>query len=450
MRAAAASLPTKFGIRPRAGFGNVIRSRLSSSCQTRSRSNCLSICTPKHVTKHVIVICHFFHNLRSEGDIISADVDVRVAVGALVVFLIVGSVVFGVYYFGFYRPGRDDLERTRTAALSQIDQTLGNIGTSQAQIEASNLKSQVISAGSKEAIESALSGMSSIAARESERKQLLAKVDYTVAGTYHSDNDVTALATLKTTLEGEINNMTTLADLQAFESSGTIDTQATSAWQTYQQSSVVNNVNEFNQVLELTATYRLIMTKENALSLIGESSWQILRGMDFQDPVLVAIPITDSYDRAPDLRPGMVADIWVYDTGTENSSFLFGPAVILDTVYSSSDLSAISWILTNNYGTWNYSVDVWETLKALAAGSTDAANVDWENYALDIMDRVRSAHLGKFDVSVIYVVAVPEDLGILLSQYEQYPGLGKDVMLLPPLVSNNSWQYQAYQSYHLP
>jgi hypothetical protein len=407
----------------------------------------LSICTPKHVTKHVIVICHFFHNLRSEGDIISADVDVRVAVGALVVFLIVGSVVFGVYYFGFYRPGRDDLERARTSALSQIDQTLGKIGTSQAQIEASTLKSQVIAAGSKEAIESTLSGMSSIATRESKRKQLLAEVDDAVAGTYHSDNDVSALATLKTNLKNEINNMTTLADLQSFEDSGAIDTQATSTWQTYQQTNVRNNTNEFNQVLELTATYHLIMPQENALTVVGESSWQILRGMDFQDPKLVAIPIAESFDRAPDLRPGMVADIWVYDTVAENSSFLFGPAVILETVYSSSDLSAIGWILTIDSSTWNYSVDVWETLKALAAGSPDAAKVDWENYALDIMERVRSAHLGNFDIQVMYVVAVPEDLGILIRQYEQYITLGKDVMLLPPLVSNNSWQYQAYQSF---
>jgi hypothetical protein len=408
----------------------------------------LSICTPKHVTKHVIVICHFFHNLRSEGDIISTDVDVRVAVGALVVFLIVGSVVFGVYYFGFYRPGRDDLERTRTSALSQIDQTLGKIGTSQAQIEASNLKSQVISAGSKVAIESTLSGMSPIAARESKRKQLLAKVDDAVAGTYHSDNDVSALATLKTSLKDEINNKTTLADLKAFENSGAIDIQATSTWRTYQQTNIGNNTNEFNQVLELTATYRLIMPKENALTIVGESSWQILRGMDFQNPKLVAIPITDTFNRAPDLRPGMVADIWVYDTVAENSSFLFGPAVILDTIYSTSDLSAVAWILSaDNLPPSSYSVDVWETLKALAAGSTSAAAVDWENYALDVMERVRSAHLGNFDIQVMYVVAVPEDLGILISQYEQNTALGKDVMLLPPLVSNNSWQYQAYQSY---
>lgn len=447
MRAAAAPLPTKFGIRPRAGFGKVTRPRLSSSCQTCSRNNCLSICNPKHVRKHVIVICHFFHNLRSEGDIISTDVDVRVAVGALVVFLIVGSAVFGVYYFAFYKAGRDDLERTRTAALSQIDQTLGKIGTSQAQIEASTLKSQVISAGSKGAIESTLSGMSSISARESKRKQLLAKVDDAVAGTYHSDNDVSGLATLKSSLEDRINNMTTLAELQAFENSGAINTEATSTWRTYQQANVINNTNEFNQVLEITAASRIMMPKENAVAIVIGSSWQILQAMDFQDPQLVAVPITDSFSRAPDLEPGMVADIWVYDTVAENSSFLFGPAVILDTIYSTSDLSAVTWILSYDNFSRSYSVDVWETLKALAAGSTGAADVDWENYALAVMERVRSAHLGNFDIQVMYVVAVPEDLGILISQYEQYTTLGKDVMLLPPLVSNNSWQYQAYLSY---
>jgi len=47
----------------------------------------------------------------------------------------------------------------------------------------------------------------------------------------------------------------------------------------------------------------------------------------------------------------------------------------------------------------------------------------------------------------MYVVAVPEELGILITQYEQYANLGKDVILLPPIVSSNPWQYQAYQSY---
>jgi len=375
------------------------------------------------------------------------DVDVRVAVGALVVFLIVGLIVFGIYYFGFLSPARDELDRTKTSALSEIDRTLGTIGTSQAQTEAASLRSRVIAAESKGDIKSILEEMSSVALRETKREELLGKVDTVVAGTYHSAGDVTALATLQTSLKNEINNKTTLTALQDLETSGTIDTQATSAWRTYLQSLVQGKVNEFNQVLQRTAAYSLIMPKENALSLVGGSSWQILRGWDFDDPRLVAIPVADTFNRAPDLRPGMVADIWVYDSAAENSSFLFGPAVILETIYSTADLSSISWVLAYDTTSASYTVDVWETLKALAAGSAEAAAVDWESYATDIMERVRSADVGKFDVSVMYVVAVPEELGILITQYEQYANLGKDVILLPPIVSSNPWQYQAYQSY---
>lgn len=378
----------------------------------------------------------------------SSDVDVRVAVGALVVFLIIGLIIFGIYYFGFLGPARDELDRTRTAALSLIDQTLGTIGTSQALLAASDLKSDVMVAESKDEINSVLDGMSPIAQRESKRKELLDRVDAAVTGTYHSASDVTALATLQTSLKSEINSKTTLTELQAFETAGTIDTQATSTWQTYLQTLVENKVNEFNQVLQRTAGYLIIMPKENALAIIGESSWQILRGMDFDDPMLVAVPIADTFSRAPDLRPGMVADIWVYDTRAGNSSFLFGPAVILETIYSTADLSTITWTLSYDTTSASYSVDVWETLKALAAGSTAAATVGWENYATDVMDLVREAHVGKFDLSVMYIVAVPEDLGILITQYEQYAGLGKDVLLLPPIVSSNPWQYQAYQAYH--
>ena len=376
-----------------------------------------------------------------------SDADVRVAVGALVVFLIIGLIIFGIYYFGFLGPARDELDRTRTAALSLIDQTLGTIGTPQALLAASDLKSDVMGAESKDDINSVLDEMLPIAQRESKRKELLDRVDAVITGTYHSASDVTALATLQTSLKNEINNKTTLTELQAFETAGTIDTQATSTWQTYLQTLVENKVNEFNQVLQRTAGYLIIMPKENALAIIGESSWQILRGMDFDDPMLVAVPIADTFSRAPDLRPGMVADIWVYDTRAENSSFLFGPAVILETIYSTADLSTITWTLSYDTTSASYSVDVWETLKALAAGSTAAATVGWENYATDVMDLVREAHVGKFDLSVMYIVAVPEDLGILITQYEQYTGLGKDIILLPPIVSSNPWQYQAYQSY---
>ncbi|KUO41199.1 MAG: hypothetical protein AVW06_01715 [Hadesarchaea archaeon DG-33-1] len=368
------------------------------------------------------------------------------------VFLIIGLVIFGIYYFGFVKPAREDLDRTRTAALSEIDQTLGTIGTSKAQVEASSLRSSVIAAKSKSEINSILGEMSSIAPRESKRKELLDRVDAVVAGTYHSASDVEALYNLRESLKSDINKKTTLADLESFEDSGAVDSQATSTWRTYFRTSIENKVNEFNQVLQRTAAYSLIMPKENALALVDGSSWSTLRGFDFDNPKLVAVPIADTFSRAPDLRPGMVADIFVYDIGTENSSFLFGPAVILDTIYSTEDLSTVSWFYSydtpaESYAA-SYSVDVWETLKALAAGSAEAAAVDWQSYATDIMERVRSADLGRFEISVMYVVAVPEELGILITQYEQYTNLGKDLILLPPIVSSNAWQYQAYQSYY--
>lgn len=375
-------------------------------------------------------------------------VDVRVAVGALVVFLIIGLMIFGIYYFGFVRPAREEFDSTRTAALSEIDQTLGTIGTSQAQVEASSLRSRVIAAESKSEINSILGEMSSIAQRELKRKELLDRADTVVTGTYHSASDVEALYNLRESLKTEINSKTTLAALESFEASGTIDSQTTSTWRTYFRTRIENKVNEFNQVLQRTAVYSLIMPKENALTLVDGSSWSTLRGFDFDNPKLVAVPIADTFSRAPDLRPGMVADIFVYDTGIENSSFLFGPAVILETIYSTEDLSTISWSLSYDTTSASYSVNIWETLKALAAGSAEAATVDWEDYATDVMARVREADVGEFDISVMYVVAVPEELGILITQYEQYASLGKDVILLPPIVSDNPWQYQAYQSYY--
>lgn len=374
-------------------------------------------------------------------------VDVRVAVGAVVVFLVIGLIIFGIYYFGFVKPAREDLDRARDSALSLIDQTLTTIGTTKAQTEASRLKSDVIAAGSKGEVNSVLDEISTVVSCETKRKELLDRVDTVVTGTYHSASDVEALYNLRESLKNEINNKTSLAELQSYEASGAIDSQATSTWRTYFQTQIEDKVNEFNQVLQSTADYILIIAKENATALVTSSSWSTLRGMDFDEAKLVAVPIADTFSRTPDLRSGMVADIWVYDTGAENSIFLFGPAVILETIYSTGDLATVAWSLSYDTTSASYAVNVWETLKALAAGSTAAASVGWQNYAYDVLERVRQADVGEFGISVIYIVAVPEELGILIAQYEQYPALGKDVLLMPQIVSSNTWQYQAYQSY---
>lgn len=75
--------------------------------------------------------------------IAQGKIDVRPIIGAVVVFTIIGAVIFGIYYFGVAKPAAEELERAKLLALDEINLTLAAIGTDQASEAASNYKAQV-------------------------------------------------------------------------------------------------------------------------------------------------------------------------------------------------------------------------------------------------------------------------------------------------------------------
>ena len=68
--------------------------------------------------------------------LIVRKIDVRPIIGAAVVFLIIGLIIFCIYYFAIAKPAADALEASKLSALSQVA-SLNAIGTSQAISDAS-------------------------------------------------------------------------------------------------------------------------------------------------------------------------------------------------------------------------------------------------------------------------------------------------------------------------
>jgi len=356
-------------------------------------------------------------------------VDVHAVVGAVVVFSLIGVAIFGGYYLLVARPAGAELEEAKTAALSSIGQTLTSVGTDQASAAVSTFSAQIQAAGSKDEVSTIQAEVASVYQCELERKSLLDKVTTAVTGVYHSTADVQALATLATTLRTEINAKTTLSELQSYELSGTIDTQATSTWRGYFTELLPRMRENIVMKRNNSAPYWEAMSRDNALALVASSTWSILRKMDFENTVYVEVPVTETFGRTPTLRANSVINIYVYDSTIDSMTSLYGNATVRSMIYSTSDLATIAWSLADGTTTYSYSTDVWEAIKAAAAGDADAANVGWADYVSDVLTRAQSAGLGNFTMSVIYMVRVTEDAGKLILEYELHESATKDVIL---------------------
>jgi hypothetical protein len=361
---------------------------------------------------------------------ISDAVDIHAVVGAAVVFVIIGAAVFGIYYLGFARPAAAELEQAKTAALNEITHSLGSVGTEQALAAITSFSARIQTACSKGEVSSIQAEATAVYQRELVRKSLLDKVTTAVNGVYHSAADVPALATLATTLIEDINAKTSLAELQNYESSGDIDTRATSAWRGY-FTELLSRMRE-NIVMKRcnSSTYWEAMSKDNALALVESSTWSLLRKIDFENTLYVEVPVVDTFSRTPTIRANSVVNIYVYDLTTENMVPLYGNATVRSVIYSTTDLATISWTLTDGTTSYSYSTDVWEAIKAAAAGDADAEAVDWQEYVNDVLTRAQNAGLGNFTASVIYMVRVAEDAGKLILEYELYESATKDVILV--------------------
>lgn len=358
----------------------------------------------------------------------------RPIIGAVVVFGIIGAIIFGIYYFAIVKPAVDELEQAKLSALSQINSTLAAIGTDQASEAALRYSDEVQAAGSKSEVESILIRVTSTAQLEQKRKELLDKVDTATNGTYYSATgalgtlEVPALATLLEGLKEGINAKETMSQLEAYEAE--IDSQATSTWRAHFISLIGNMAENRIAMMRNSPVYGEYISKENALAYIAKETWLTLRKLKFENPNTVEVPVLDTFQRTPTIKPNSIVKIYVYDMATDNMRALWGNATIRSVIYSQTDIATIAWALADGTTSQSYSVNMWETIKAAAAGDPEAAAVAWQDYGIDVMDRARSANLGMYDVSVIYMVEVPDAIGEEITQYELHMTATKDVILV--------------------
>ena len=356
------------------------------------------------------------------------EIDVRPVIGAVVVFGIIGASILGIYYFLFIRPAAQELEEAKLSAFNQINSTLAAIGTDRAIEAASEYTGQVQDASSKSDVNAILVEVVSTAQLEQKHKELLDRVDTATNGTFFTTADVPELATLSQSLKEEINNMTTILQLEAYVPQ--IDNQATLTWRTYFTNSITKMTKDKLAMIRNSPAYGEYMSKEDALTYVAGETWHTLRKLRFDNPSTVEVPVLDTFERTPTIKPDSTVKVYVYDIATDNMRPVWGNATVGSVIYSQTDIATIEWALTDGATTLSYSVNMWETIKAAAAGDGDAAAVAWQDYGVDLMDRARSANIGDYDVSVIYIVEVPDDIGAEIIQYELHMTATKDVILV--------------------
>lgn len=347
-------------------------------------------------------------------------------------FTIIGAAIFGVYYFLIYAPAQQRLEDAKVDALGYLDGTLGSIVTSRAETAAAGYRTQIMNADSPEEVAAIRSEITSAFNCESKRADLLAEVELATNGTFYSFPD------LEESLKSEINAMTTLSELQSYEESGKIDEQATSRWRS-KLTGVIGTLSEDRIVMRRrnSPNYVQYMTKEEAIeNYIQANSWSVLRELRFEPAGSYEVPILDTFQRAPTVLPGSVVDVYVYDYSTGEMSLKVGGTTVRSVIYPREQLGTISWTFVDGETSYSYSTDVWEAIKAATAGDPEAASIDWERYAKDLMQSALDAGIGDFSLQALYMIEVParEDAAELM-QYEQFMTPAKDIVLLAKITS---------------
>lgn len=345
-------------------------------------------------------------------------------VGIVVVLAIVGGAVFSVYYFGFVRPARAELEDAKTSAEHTLDGTLGTVDTSKARAATETYRAKIHEAGSKGEVTSIVEEITSAFKREDKREELLTKVEKAPKGSFYSLDD------LSEDLKSKVNSKTSLGQLK--DLGDTIDEKATSGWRDLHLEAIGKvPENELVMVREDSPISEAHMSKENALDFVQEKSWKLLRELKFKEAGTFKIPIVDTFERAPSIDEGSTVDVYEYDLENETMTRRGKKVDVLKVIYPKDTLSAISWSSTEDETSHTFSTDVWEEIKASEAGSV-AASSSWFDWAKSVVTIARDdANIGDYDLKAIYVLEISEGkVAKSLMRVEQFQTEKKDIVLL--------------------
>ncbi len=347
--------------------------------------------------------------------------DTSAIVGIVVVLAVVSAVSFGVYYFGFARPRRKELEQVRTTSIQEISSTLGELDSS----AAGKYKVQVRAADSKDEVASIMMEMHDEYEIEKKRQDLLQLARKATHGSFYT------LDSLYSDLKSQINSKTSLSGLSSLESN--IKSSAESQWEQLHLSKISSLSDSKELVLRKKNTpiyWKDGVTENEAKDAVRASTWRVLREMKFEKSGSYAIPIKDSFGRVPTVSPGSTVDIGLYDRQTENLLIIGEDSEVINVIYSKDTLGTISWSKSAGGASSSYSTNIWEEIKALEAGSGAASEVnDWGD---KVVEKASKNNIGDFDLTAIYVVNVPSQGDAkYVSRFEQYKSSTHDIVILP-------------------
>ncbi len=350
------------------------------------------------------------------------QVDTSVIVGIVVVLAVVSAVSFGVYYFGFVRPRRAELEEVKTSEIQEISSTLGEYDSS----AAGKYKSQVRAAGSKDEVASVMSEMYDVYELEERRNELLQLSKKLTHGSFYT------LDSLYSDFKSQINAKETISGLNSLESE--IISSAESEWE---------NIH-LSQISSISDSGKLVMRKKNtpifwkdgvaeneARDTVKASDWRKLREMKFEKSGSYAVPIVDTFERTPTVGPETTVDIGLYNHQTENLQIIGEDSDVINVIYSKDTLGTISWSESEDGTSHSYSTNLWEKIKAQEANVGAASGVG-EDWASNLVQKAANNNIGDWDLEAVYIVNVPaQGDAAYISKYEQYKSDTHDIVILP-------------------
>ncbi|MCQ8898660.1 MAG: hypothetical protein NQU48_04430 [Hadesarchaea archaeon] len=353
--------------------------------------------------------------------------DWRPVLGAAVIFSLIGLAAFSAYLFFLARPASEELREAKSSALQQVSSGLAKIPTDQARASAQEFSSRIRRAGSASEVRAILVEVNAAVVRERLRENLLNLVQRATNGTYHSPSDVPLLASLSSELRALVNSKNTLSELRALEAE--IAQRATSTWREYLTGLLSSIENERVIMKHNSPTSWTYLDKENARELVLSKDWTYLRELHFEGTEELEVPVLATLKMAPSVLPGSTVNLYAYDLQAKTLNLLVGRATVTRMMSSDAALRSISWSRTAGTTTSSYAMDVWETLKAAAGGSTEAAAVDLKDYLSKVLTSLQQSGAGNLDLTMVYLVRVPREAGELILQYEFYQTSSKDVVL---------------------
>jgi hypothetical protein len=324
-------------------------------------------------------------------------IDVRPIIGATVVFLILGTIIFLAVYFLIIKPPmeaeearkaaleaelrakEEALEALKREAVEELS-TLEAFGTTQAISDVDSFTSRIEAAESEDEVREIQREVRMAEARENLRQELLSQVTRVTEGVYYSATGGAEkihsplLEGLKNTLENDIHAKTSVQELRDYEP--VLEDYADNAWRDL-HTSVIQGV-PGNELMFIRAdgrwSYSERMTKEEAANFVSNKSWHVLREVKFAKAT-VLIPVLDTFDRTPTIGEGSEVKVYIYDMISENLELVFGNARVKHTIYSIEDLGTVEWTYTEEITAgevcvkreYTIEIGVWETLKAKAA-----------------------------------------------------------------------------------